>query len=283
MWYSSNPKENGMPGTETTYSTFLIQKEGPVDWLTLNRPEALNAATALMCDELRAYFERLRRDHEVRVVVMRGAGRAFCAGLDLKESRTMDAGQGVEFMMRRQRSTAEVIIAMRRAPQPVIGLIHGAAVGSGFAFALGCDVRYAGKSARMSVAVTKMGLSGCDMGISYHLTRAVGMSTASEIMLTGRFVDAARALRSGLVSEVMEDGELESAGRALAEDMASLTPFGLRLTKEAINYAVDAGSLEAQIAMEDRQQILCTATGDFNESVAAFIEKRKPVYGKKPA
>jgi enoyl-CoA hydratase/carnithine racemase len=170
---------------------------------------------------------------------------------------------------------------MRRAPQPVIGLIHGAAAGSGFAFAMACDVRYAGKSARMTVAVTKMGLSGCDMGMSYHLTRAVGMSNASEIMMSGRFVDAGRALRIGLVSEVFEDAELEAAGRALAEDMLAMTPFGLRLTKDAINHAIDANSIEAAMAMEDRQQILCTATGEFNEAVAAFMEKRKPVYGKK--
>jgi enoyl-CoA hydratase len=270
-----------MSSSNPSPTTFRIDKEGAIDWLTLNRPSSLNAITYAMSDELQAYFDRLRRDESVRVVVLRGAGRAFCAGLDLKETQRADVARGVEATMRRQRSIAEIVIAMRRAPQPIIGLIHGAAAGGGFAFALACDVRYAGRSARMNVAMARIGLTGCDIGISYHLTRAVGMSTAAELMLTGRFIDAERALRTGLVSEVMEDAALEEAGRALAQDMLALTPLGLRLTKEGVNYAVDSASLEAAIAMEDRQQVLCTATADFAEGVAAFVEKRKPVYGRK--
>jgi enoyl-CoA hydratase/carnithine racemase len=264
-----------MSSTEEAYTTITIIKERGIDWVTLNRPDSLNAATSVMCEELRDYFEGLRRDEAVRVVVMRGAGRAFCAGLDLKESQSMDAGRGVEFMMRRQRDTADIIIAMRRTPQPIIGLLHGVAAGSGFAFALACDVRYAGKSARMTVAVTKMGLSGCDMGISYHLTRAVGSSVAAELMLSGRFIEAERAHRVGLVSDVMEDSALEAAGRNLANEMLATSHMGLRLTKDGINHAIDAGSLEAAMAMEDRQQILCTATGDFDARVTAFLKNRK--------
>jgi enoyl-CoA hydratase len=167
---------------------------------------------------------------------------------------------------------------MRRCPQPIISLIHGPACGGGFAFTLASDIRIAGQSARMNAAFIRIGLSACDIGVSYFLPRLVGVSVASELMLTGRFINAERALRVGLVSEVVPDDKLAEAAKPYLDEMLTTSPLGLKLTKECLNMSVDAGSLEAAIAMEDRNQILCSQTNDVREGMRAFLEKRKPVY-----
>ncbi|MFN3583970.1 enoyl-CoA hydratase/isomerase family protein [Phenylobacterium sp.] len=260
-----------------TYETIEVEKRGPVDWLTLNRPDALNAISLRMVDELRDYFGRLHDDGSVRIVVMRGAGRAFCAGLDIKEadgSQAAPFGGGFGF----QGHLADVYVRMRRCPQPIVALVHGAACGGGFAFALAADIRIAGESARMNAAFIRLGLSACDMGVSYFLPRLVGTSVASELMLTGRFIGAQRALAAGLVSEVAPDDALEAAAQPYLDEMLMASPMGLRLTKEGLSLAVDAPSLEAAMAIENRNQVLCARTKDFAEGRRAFIEKRRPVY-----
>jgi enoyl-CoA hydratase/carnithine racemase len=156
--------------------------------------------------------------------------------------------------------------------------VQGAAAGGGFALALAADIRIAAKSARMNCAFIKLGLGGCDIGSSYFLPRLVGVSVASELILTGRFIHADRALAVGLVSEVVDDRQLESAAAPYVDAMMTASPVGLRLSKECINMSVDAGSIEAVIAMEDRNQVLCSRSEDFEEGIRAFIEKRKPVY-----
>jgi enoyl-CoA hydratase len=258
-----------------TYETLEVIREDHLTWLTLNRPDALNAMNRRLVTELRSFFTALPDDRETRVLVLRGAGRAFCAGLDLKEPPD---GSGVQDGLRSQRRISELAAMMRRAPQPIVAAVHGAACGGGFALALAADVRVAGESARMNAAFIRIGLSACDVGVSYFLPRLVGASVASELLLTGNFIDAARAERVGLVSRVVPDAELEAAARALANDMLRNSPLGLRLTKECLKHALDAGSLEEVIAMEDRNQILAAQTGDFREGVAAFLGKRSPVY-----
>lgn len=265
------------------YETLAIEKEGAVDWVTLNRPDALNSLNATLVDELLDYFGALYFDRNVRIVVLRGAGRAFCAGLDLKESgrrRNIEpvAPSGPAAGLDSQRRISEIVMRMRRAPQPIISLVHGPACGGGFALALASDMRIAGESARMNAAFIRLGLSACDIGVSYFLPRLVGVSVASELMLTGRFITAERALKVGLVSEVVPDDMLASAVRPYLEEMLSTSPLGLRLTKECLNMSVDAPSLESAIAMEDRNQILCAQTNDVREGMRAFLEKRKPVY-----
>jgi enoyl-CoA hydratase/carnithine racemase len=168
------------------------------------------------------------------------------------------------------------MIAMRNCPQPVIGLLQGAASGGGLALALACDVRLATPDARMNASFIRLGLSGCDMGVSYFLPRMVGSSVAAELLLTGRFIDAQRAQALGLVSRIGSLEEIEAEAGALAAEMLLATPLGLRLTKEALRHAVDGNSLESVMAMEDRNQILCTQGEDFAEGVAAFREKRQP-------
>ncbi len=150
---------------------------------------------------------------------------------------------------------------MRRAPQPIIALINGPASGGGFALALASDIRIAAPAARMNAAFIRIGLTACDVGVSYFLPRLVGSALASELLLTGRFIDAERAQRVGLVSQVVAQDELHAAGRAMAQEILGNSPVGVRLTKECLNMSIDAGSLEAVIAMEDRQQILVAQTG----------------------
>lgn len=261
------------------YETIKLEKRGPVDWVTFARPEVLNAISLRMVSEMTDYFEDLFNDRTVRIVVLRGSGRAFCAGLDIKERDAgapgaMPFGGGFNF----QGYFANLFVRMRRCPQPIVALVHGPACGGGFALALASDVRIAGQSARMNAAAIKLGLSACDLGVSYFLPRLVGVSVASEIMLTGRFMDAPRALATGLVSEVVADEDLEAAAQPYIEDMLAASPMGLRLTKEGLNLAVDAPCLEAAVAMENRNQHLASATEDFAEGRRAFLEKRPPVY-----
>jgi enoyl-CoA hydratase/carnithine racemase len=262
------------------YETLRIDREDHLTWCTLDRPDSLNAMNATLVQELRDFFWRLPDDRQTRVVVLRGAGRAFCAGLDLKEHSGGDgAGRGgVPGALRAQRVISEIPILMRRAPQPIIAAVHGAACGGGFAMALAADVRIAGASARMNAAFIRLGLSACDVGVSYFLPRLVGASLASELLLTGRFIDAERAERTGLVSRIVPDGELEAAARELAADMLRNSPLGLRLTKECLKHAIDAGSLDEVIAMEDRNQVLTATSADFAEGVSAFLAKRPPAF-----
>ncbi|MDE2561141.1 MAG: enoyl-CoA hydratase/isomerase family protein [Sphingomonadales bacterium] len=259
------------------YTTIMVEKRGQADWLTLNRPDAMNAINLQMVRELSDYFGKLYNDGSVRVVVMRGAGRGYCAGLDIKEHADRDDvpfGGGFGF----QGFLADVYIRMRRCPQPILSLIHGPACGGGFAFALASDVRIAGESARMNAAFIKIGLSSCDMGVSYFLPRVVGLSIASELMLTGRFIHAPRALATGLVSEVVPDVELAAAGEALAAEMLNASPMGLRMTKEGLSLSVDAPGLEAAMAIENRNQTMAAKSPNFAEGMRAFIEKRRPTY-----
>ena len=260
------------------YETLSIERDGSIDTLWLNRPENLNAITTQMVTELRHYFDHLYENDQTRVVLMGGRGKAFCAGLDIKSAsdpsvpRPFGAGMGFQGYL------AEVYIKMRRCPQPIISMIQGPACGGGFAFALASDVRIAADTAKMNAAFIKLGLSACDMGTSYFLPRLVGTSIASELMLTGKFIHADRCLSTNLVSEVVpEDALLETATRC-AKEMLLASPMGLRLTKEGLNVAIDAPGLEAAIAIENRNQVLCSRTKDAQEGMRAFIEKRPPVY-----
>jgi enoyl-CoA hydratase/carnithine racemase len=257
------------------YRNLILKNDGPVLWVTLNRPERLNALDRVLVDELRSLFTDLYWRHEIRVVMLGGAGRAFCAGLDLKEGGAItDPGQGLT----RQRSISEIVMAMRRCPQPIIAMVQGAASGGGLALALASDVRIATPDTRMNAAFIRIGLSACDIGVSYFLPRMIGAAAASQYMLTGRFIDAGQGKALGLFASIVEPAALEAEARAYLKDMLHATPLGLRLTKEALNHAIDAQSLEAAIAMEDRNQILCAQSPDFQEGIAAFLQKREPNY-----
>jgi len=186
-----------------------------------------------------------------------------------------------EAVLALQYSIRNIILAMRRCPQPIIGVVQGAASGGGLALALACDIRLMTPDAYMNAAFITVGLTGCEVGVSYFLNRMVGASVASELILTGRFIDATRAAGPGPVSRVDALSQLYEESRGLANDMLATSPLGLRLTKDGLNLAIDGASLEAVIALEDRQQVLCMQTPHFAEAVSAFVEKRVPNYAQK--
>jgi len=255
-----------------------VSQDGPVEWVALNRPEAGNGLDAALVDALVDYFEGLRDRETVRVVVLGGKGKHFCVGLDMTPGSFGDLDRSPRSIWGTQRRIARIYLAMRRCPQPIIALVHGAACGGGFSLALASDIRIAGESAKMNAAYIKIGLTGADMGSSYFLPRLVGTSVASELLMTGRFIHADRALAVNLVSAVVPDTGLAAAARETIDDMLRTAPMGLRLTKDALNVSVDAASLEAAMAVEDRHQSLLALTDDATEAGLAFFEKRDPHY-----
>ncbi|HEY1747292.1 MAG TPA: enoyl-CoA hydratase-related protein [Xanthobacteraceae bacterium] len=256
----------------------VIREEGPVVYATMNRPERLNALNPKLVVELREFFTGLYLRPEIRVVVFSGAGRAFCAGLDLKEHPAATMKDSVGDTLTAQRHFTGIVTAMRQCPQPIIALVNGAAIGAGFALAVACDVRLATPTTRLNAGFIRIGLSACELGLSYFLPRMIGSSAAAEFLLTGRFIDGERARELGLVSRVVAEDRLEEEARGLVKDMLHAAPLGLRLTKDALNHGIDAPSLESAIAMEDRNQALCSRSDDYHEGIAAMLEKREPRY-----
>jgi enoyl-CoA hydratase/carnithine racemase len=193
-----------------------------------------------------------------RVVVLCAAGRAFSGGVDAKAADRGVGGAAWDYKdMRSQQLLAALVSAFRAIPQPVIAAVQGPAAGAGLALALAADVRVAARAASFSAAFVRLGLTGADMGVSYHLPRVAGLGIASEAMLTGRAISAERAFQVGLVNELAESGEdLAAAARRFAAEMLALSPLGLSLGKEALNAAADGGSLRAALTAENSHQML---------------------------
>lgn len=260
------------------YQAITVEPCGAIEVVTLNRPEVLNALSPVMVGELLTYFGELEDRSEVRVVVLRAEGRAFCAGLDLKGWERPEGRTQGRHGMNTQIMIGNIYRRMRACPQPIIALGQGAAAGGGMSLLLAADVRYGTPTLRMNSAFIRMGFSGCDMGSSYFLPRMVGSSLAAEMLLTGRFIDAERAWRHGLISEIVDESALLETGLRLAAEMLENSPEGLRMTKKVLGLNIDAPSLDAAMALEDRQQILLSTCADQQEAVRAFLEKRKPVF-----
>jgi enoyl-CoA hydratase/carnithine racemase len=261
------------------FSTLLVERREAIEILSLNRPDALNAVNPTMIEEATEYFSGLNQRLDVRVVILRANGRQFCAGAELGSDAFASSGDGrPQRQLLMQKRYSGLVKLMRACPQPIIGLLHGAACGAGFSLALACDVRFAAPSTRLNAAYLKVGLGGCDMGSGYLLPRLIGLSIASELLMTGRFIHAERAKAVGLVSDVVEDDQLLNAGLDLAGDMLKASPLGLRMTKETLNAQIDAPSLDAALVLEDRQQVMLIETADHKEAVMAFREKRPPHY-----
>jgi enoyl-CoA hydratase len=261
--------------TPTTSDLQLERTDEGIATLTLNRPDRLNALTWEMIDALHATLAEIGEDRSIRVLVLTGAGRGFCAGLDIKQrDDAVGSDDDVLTVFRRQEKVAGLALALRNLPQPVIAAVNGPAAGGGLALALACDVRLGSPAARFNVAFVRIGLSGGDVGVSHLLPRIVGLGAASELMLTGRPVDAEEALRIGLVNRVVDADGLLAAAAGLAREIAANSPFGVWMTKQVLHRNVDAPSLEAAIEMENRTQVLATRTEDSREAMAAFREKR---------
>jgi enoyl-CoA hydratase len=243
----------------------------------LNRPERLNAMNYALISGLHEALDTLAVDTTCRVIVLTGEGRGFCAGLDLAEgaSPPTTAGMGrAQAGMTVQKMIAGLVPKMRGAPQPIIAAVNGAASGGGLALALASDVRIAAESARFNVAFVRVGLSGCDIGVSWLLPRLIGASRAFELLLTGRLINAEEADRLGLVTRVVRDGAVVDAALETAELIVGNSPFGVRMTKEVMWSQLEIGSLQAGIDLENRTQVLSSFTGDLTEAMSAFLEKR---------
>ena len=245
--------------------------------LTLNRPDHLNAMTAELCGALHSELERLAALRSCRAIVITGAGRGFCAGLDLHgygRAPGNDGSNDARDRLANQEHMSRLVLRVRATPQPVIAAVNGPAAGFGLALTLGCDIRYAAASAVFRAAFLNVGVSNCDMATSWLLPRLIGASRAHELMLTGRRVDAAEAEAIGLVAAVTDDGAVVDRALSAADQIAAWSPWGIRLTKQGMWSALEIGSEQAAVEYEDRQQIMATHGNAVREAVTAFLEKR---------
>jgi enoyl-CoA hydratase/carnithine racemase len=245
--------------------------------LTLNRPDQLNAMTAELCQALHEELDSVAADRTCRAAIITGAGRGFCAGLDLRGYGAAPQNDGSDEPRNRlanQEHMSRLILKLRSVPQPVIAAVNGPAAGFGLALCLGCDIRYASRDAVFRVAFINIGVSNCDMGTSWLLPRLIGVSRSHELMLTGRRFDAPEALQMGLVADVVEPDRLPDRALEGAQHIATLAPWGVRLTKQGMWAAVEIPSQQAATEYEDRQQIMATFGRATPEAVAAFLEKR---------
>ncbi len=235
--------------------------------LSLNRPRLYNSVNKKMVSELESFFLEIGEREDVNVLLLKGNGeKGFCAGLDLKEtSKLVEMWNARSFYMFQKR-LARLVLKLRAIPQPVICLIHGAAVGLGFSLALASDIRIGSKDARFCAAFINIGLGGADMACSYLLPRVIGAGRASELMLTGDFLSAEEAFNLGMLSRLVEREELWETGVQMARRLNSKNPLGLVLTKEAINMNLDAPSLEHALQLEDRNQTSLYLRGKAGES-----------------
>ncbi len=245
--------------------------------VTLNRPDQLNTMTAELCAELHRELRAIAADRSCRAAILTGAGRGFCAGLDLHGYGRAPGNEGDDEARNRlanQQDMSSLILQIRALPQPVIAAVNGPAAGFGLALALASDIRFASAEAVFRAAFINIGVSNCDMGVSWLLPRLIGASRSHELMLTGRRVSAEEALRIGLVADVVEGPALRDRALEAAAQISALSPWGVRLTKRGIWAALEIPSEQAAIEFEDRQQIMSTFGSAPPEAIAAFLEKR---------
>ncbi len=230
--------------------------------LELNRPKRLNAIDDAMVSELNSTLASLGADDSVNAVVLTGAGRGFCSGIDMRDfgPRMPEAAAPAIARLRFQERMAALPQAIRDIPQPVIAAVNGPCVGAGLALCLAADIRICSTAATFGNAAILLGLSGAEMGMSYFLPRIVGTSVAADWMLTGRTVSAEEADRRGLVSELVAQSELLDRALEIAARVADLTPLGVQLTKRALQVNADASGLESALELENRNQVLSHAT-----------------------
>ncbi|MCA2244773.1 enoyl-CoA hydratase/isomerase family protein [Mycobacterium sp. WUMAC-067] len=245
----------------------------------LNNPARLNALSMDLVATLHDTLDQLATDPTCRVIVLTGAGRGFCSGLDLSEppvAPTAHHRSGSGAALRTQEFVAAVIPKMMRLPQPIIAAINGHAFGGGLALAAACDLRLASTGATFCTQTIRLGISGCDVGMSYTLPRAVGGTRAAELMYTARTFDAYDALKMGFVTELAADDQLMERAEVLADTLVSHSPLALEMTKQVLRANENAPSIDAAVALENRTQVLAGSDGDFVEALASRAEKRKP-------
>ncbi|MFQ5612250.1 MAG: enoyl-CoA hydratase/isomerase family protein [Anaerolineae bacterium] len=258
------------------YNTLNLETGGPVARLTLNRPDRANAMTMEMGRELAAAMAAVRAASEVRVLVLTGAGRHFCAGADMAEFARLQSSPPSE-VEAAVRAFLEAIGDMHRLPVPVVARINGDAYGGGVGLALACDLRVMASSARLGFAFSRVGLSGADAGVTYFLPRLVGPAAAAEILLLGKILDGEAALQMGLVHRAVPLEELDQVTDDLAARLAAGPPLATRYTKEGLTHSL-ARSIAEEFDFEAQAQTACLMSADHREGVRAFQEKRAPAF-----
>ena len=252
--------------------TFDLDKNG-VATITLARPERLNALTFEVYRELTDTFAALKHEAEVRVVVITGAGRAFCSGGDVHDIIGELFSRNMEGLLEFTRMTCELITNIRALPQPVIASLNGTTAGAGACIALAADIRLASEDAKIAFLFVKVGLSGADMGAAYLLPRVIGLSKATELLYTGDFISAVEAERIGLYNKVVAADKLTETTREFADKLAHGPAFALAKTKEMLNRELDM-NLETALEAEAQAQALCMQHSDYREAYEAFVGKR---------
>ncbi len=268
-------------------------KPNGIGIITLNRPEKLNAISFQMEEDLHEILDHLMSNLDCRVVIFGGMGRAFCAGTDLQEGLILNTKkipvgyekyyflnvpEPLKKKMYHQWRISQIYVKMRKISQPIIAIVHGAAAGGGFGFAMAADMRIASEDVKFINASINIGLTGADVGGSYFLPRLIGMSRAAEILYSGKIVDGIEAEKIGLVLKVVKKENLLKVAIEKAEELLKKSPLGLRMTKQAINLSLDSPSLETILQFENSSIVLTFSSKDVNEASAAFFEKRDPKF-----
>ncbi len=251
------------------YETIILEKKDYIATITLNRPDRLNALNNQMADELNDVSVSIDGDDEVRVVVITGAGRAFCSGADLKGERTgrSEIGHGL---------ADRIFAALNSIEKPIIASINGVAVGGGCTMTLSCDIRIASEEARFQLPFTRLGIC-TEIGSTYLLPRLIGMGKACELLLTSKMIDAKEANEMGLVNQVVPASELANTTYEMASSIAKFPPLSVKMNKRGLYQAVNS-DLPSQLRYEALANAYLGATEDAREAIKAFQEKREPIY-----
>jgi enoyl-CoA hydratase len=241
--------------------------------VTLNRPERLNALSIDLAVDLDQVLRDVGRENDTWVVVLTGAGRAFCSGLDLKDYGVLPGIDGLtvgRIAQRSMRAYSQIVLTMRRIPQPIVAAVDGPAYGGGMCLALAADLRIASTTAVFNATGIVNGLTSTEMAAGWLLPRLIGASRANDLLLTGRKVGAAEAHAMGLVSRVIDDGSVLDEALAMAEEMCRFSPYGLAMTKDVLWASLEIGSLETAVELEDRNQLMLGFTENLPEAMRAF-------------
>jgi enoyl-CoA hydratase/carnithine racemase len=260
----------------TNFESILLEARNGVAWLTLNRPEKLNALFGNVREELIAACAQLAADPTVRVLVITGAGKGFCAGGDVDFMAQLRQEQNTAKFASMIAAARQVVLSIRQLPFPVIAMVNGVAAGAGLNLALACDIRLAADTARFSQAFAKIGLHP-DWGGSFFLPRLIGTAKACELIFTGDLIDAATALQIGLVNQVVAADQLLDATTALAEKLTARPRQALALAKQAI-YQSLTSNLETMLDYETNAQLQCFQSEDCAEGLTAFQQRRAPKF-----
>ncbi|MFN8052892.1 MAG: enoyl-CoA hydratase-related protein [Acidimicrobiales bacterium] len=269
-------------------SEALVLVDHPADHvarITLNRPERLNAMSIDLVIELWDALEAVAAENDSWVVILSGAGDAFCSGLDLKDYGIIPNIDGLQVGRIAQRSMryySRLVPKMRNIPQPIVASIGGVAFGGGMCLSLGADIRVASDHAVFNATGIVNGLASTEMGISFLLPRLIGAAHSNDLLLTGRRIDAEEALRMGLVSRVVPAADVESLAVEIAVGMTAFSPYGLAMTKETLWANLEVASLTAAIELEDRNQLMMGFTNNLPEAIRAFAQGREPKYTDEP-